>query len=129
MQWCSNLVVWHVIFPVLLMQRQYLQFTVLQKLNPISFVAEPCLLVRLVPLKLGVDGPRSGAASVVLVTGFRIRKSMMGHCICRCGTVVADVPGFFGQSSGQFKMVDYIIYDVCIENQLIYMSFQSMLNA
>ena len=51
------------IFPVLLMMGQYLQIDALQKLKPLSFVADLCLLLLGRPVSAGVDGPGSGAPS------------------------------------------------------------------
>ena len=48
----------------------------------------------------GLDVPGIEAASVVSVSGFRVRKSMIHLCLCHCGTTVADVPGWLVEGSG-----------------------------
>ena len=72
----------------------------LPKLQPFSFTAEPCLLVWVRLVVVGLDGPGSWAASLMLALRFCIRKCVMDRCFCRCGTVVADVPRWLVEGSG-----------------------------
>ena len=100
MQLCSSSVMWHVILLVLLMRRQYLQFGVLQKLKPLSLGADPCLVVLVRLVRVGLDGPGIGVESIVSISGFRVKKSTINLCLCRCEAEMVEVPEWLVEGSG-----------------------------
>ena len=110
MQLRVNLVIWEVIFPVLLMKGQYLHRGVLQKLNPLSFGADPCLLVLGRPVIVGSDGPGSGATSWFGESRFHVSKSVIGCCFCQFEIGEAEVPPVRFEGSGAMAGG----WDVCV---------------
>ena len=101
MQGCVRFVVCEMIFPVLLMRGQYLQSVVLQKEKPLSWGADPCLLVCLGMSGVLVEGP--GMASTCRRVGSHRKKSMITCCIGWGWFGVVEVPegriGFEGSRS------------------------------
>ena len=66
----------------------------------LSFVAEPCLLVLVRLVIIGVDGAVSGGCIYSVGIKISYQESMMVHCICHYGTVMVDVPVWLVEVSG-----------------------------
>ena len=56
----------------------YIQFSLLQKLKPLSLGAEQCLLLLIRLLLLSIKGPGHGAPIMGSFSGFHVKKSVMG---------------------------------------------------